>query len=103
MANTAVSKVPVAITFHKSGTQPPVFIAGTFSDSLWEPQEMGFTVDEAGEYTYTKTVHLTPGAHIQYKFRIGLGDWWVLNEDAPTGSSTLLRTPSSPPKHLVTN
>ncbi|KAL2752522.1 hypothetical protein ACRALDRAFT_2029739 [Sodiomyces alcalophilus JCM 7366] len=86
MANTAVSKVPATVTFQKPGTQPPLFIAGSFSDPPWEPQEMPFTTDEAGEHVFTKTIHLSPGSQVQYKLRVGLGDWWILNEGAPTVS-----------------
>ncbi|KAM0286297.1 hypothetical protein ACHAQH_001028 [Verticillium albo-atrum] len=80
----ATSKVPITLTYRKPGTQPPLFVAGTFSDPQWEAQEMQVTTGEDGEHTFFKPLHLPPGSKIQYKIRIGTGDWWVLNEDAPT-------------------
>lgn len=41
-----------------------------------------------GVHTFTKTVEVEPQAKYQYKFRVGEGDWWILNEDAPTGRTT---------------
>jgi len=77
--------IPVTITYQKAGSQPPVFLAGSFSDPAWAPQEMSFTTDEHGEHTFHKEVFTEEGSTIQYKFRIGQGDWWVLDEDAQTG------------------
>ncbi len=45
---------------------------------------MEFVSGEDGEHSFKKEVSAVPGAKIQYKFRIGLGDWWVLDENAPT-------------------
>jgi len=42
------------------------------------------TVDKQGEYTFTKEVEVEEGQEYQYKFRVGEGDWWLLNEDQPT-------------------
>ena len=78
--------VAVTIQYAKPGTQPPIFVAGSFSDPAWQPQEMEYTVDANGEHTYTKEVHIEPAKEYQYKFRMGGGDWWVLNEDSPTGT-----------------
>lgn len=80
----ATPKMPLTITYRHFGTQPPIFIAGEFSDPPWELQEMEYTTDEAGEHIFKKQVLAAPGSQIQYKFRVGTGDWWVLNEDAPT-------------------
>jgi hypothetical protein len=80
----ATPKMPLTITYRHFGTQPPIFIAGEFSDPPWEPQEMEYTTDEAGEHTFKKQLLAAPGSEVQYKFRVGTGDWWVLNEDAPT-------------------
>ncbi|OHW91566.1 pt repeat family protein [Colletotrichum incanum] len=76
--------VSVTITYKKPGTQPPIFVAGSFSDPEWQPQEMQFTTEDGGEHTFYKNIEMPPSTQIQYKFRVGLGDWWVLNEDAPT-------------------
>ncbi|KAK1996756.1 hypothetical protein LX36DRAFT_579835 [Colletotrichum falcatum] len=76
--------VSVTITYKKPGTQPPIFVAGSFSDPQWQPQEMQFTTEDGGEHTFHKNIEVPPCSQIQYKFRVGQGDWWVLNEDAPT-------------------
>lgn len=47
---------------------------------------MEFTHGEDGVYTFTKTFEVEPNSKIAYKYRVGEGDWWVLNEDAPTST-----------------
>ncbi|KAF9874084.1 hypothetical protein CkaCkLH20_08456 [Colletotrichum karsti] len=74
--------VSVTLTYRQPGTQPPIFVAGSFSDPQWQPLEMDFTTEEGGEHTFYKNVEVPPSSQIQYKFRVGLGDWWALNEDA---------------------
>ncbi|KAI1488127.1 hypothetical protein F5X96DRAFT_106474 [Biscogniauxia mediterranea] len=80
----ASPKIPVTFTFHKDGTQPPVFVAGSFSDPSWQPQEMDAAMKENGEYSFTKHVEVGDASEIQYKFRIGLGDWWTIDSTADT-------------------
>jgi hypothetical protein len=80
-------KVSVTLTYASSGAQPPVFLAGSFSEPEWGPQEMEFTTGENGELHFHKEVEVDEGGEYQYKFRIGHGDWWELNEQAPTGRS----------------
>jgi hypothetical protein len=92
-------KVSVTLTYASTGAQPPIFLAGSFSEPAWDPQEMDFTTDENGEHHFHKEVEVSEGGDFQYKFRIGLGDWWALNEQAPTGRfyfSTQYHIPSSP-------
>jgi len=69
------------ITFTKADVQPPVYIAGGFTD--WSPVEMQCESTQSGQNKFTHTTELQPGEH-QYKFRLGPGDWWVLDESAPT-------------------
>ncbi|KAK4147019.1 uncharacterized protein C8A04DRAFT_25214 [Dichotomopilus funicola] len=78
------TQVPVVINYYKPGTEPPVYIAGTFSDPPWIPHQMEHIPRDDGEYNFKKEVCGEPGSTIQYKFRIGTGDWWVLKEDEPT-------------------
>lgn len=80
----AAARIPAVITYRKPGTQPPLYVAGTFSDPPWQPYEMDYTTREDGELEFTKEVYCEPGSTIQYKFRIGEGDWWVLKDDGPT-------------------
>ncbi|KAK0630599.1 hypothetical protein B0T17DRAFT_488716 [Bombardia bombarda] len=75
---------PVTITYRKPGTQPPLYVAGTFSDPPWQPQEMDFTTDSQGEHVFKKKILGKPGSKVHYKFRVGSGDWWVLNDELPT-------------------
>lgn len=77
--------VTVTVKYSKPGTQPPVYLAGSFSDPAWQPQEMEHTTNADGEHEYHKDVQVEKGKEYQYKFRLGPGDWWTLNEDAPTG------------------
>ena len=86
----ASPKIPVTFTFHKDGTQPPVFVAGSFSDPSWQPQEMDAAMKENGEYSFTKHVEVGDTSEIQYKFRIGLGDWWTIDSTADTGRHLFL-------------
>jgi len=79
----ASNLIPAVITYYKPGTQPPLFVAGTFSDPPWQPQEMDHTAREDGGYDFKKEVRAEPGSEIQYKFRVGDGEW-VLKEDGPT-------------------
>lgn len=97
MASTILSmpgnKHAVRIVYSKPGTQPPIFVAGSFCE--WQPQEMQFTTDAQGEHKFIKVVEVEEGQTYQYKFRIGEGDWWTLNEDEPTGMYSLMARPST--------
>lgn len=73
------------ITYRKPGTKPPVFLAGSFSEPQWVPREMEYTQDPDGEYKYTSEIHAMPGHDYQFKFRVGEGDSWVLDENSPVG------------------
>lgn len=82
MASPTVS---VTVTYSKPGTQPPIYLAGSFSKPEWQPEEMQYTTGENNEHEFHKKVEVEPGKGYQYKFRLGAGDWWTLNEDSPTG------------------
>ncbi|KZF21482.1 hypothetical protein L228DRAFT_239456 [Xylona heveae TC161] len=81
----------VKITFVHPGTQPPVFVAGSFTTPPWEPQEMQYTQLQSDaaqgptEYRFHKDVDI-PVGEWQYKFRIGHGDWWALDEATETAT-----------------
>jgi hypothetical protein len=77
--------VSVPIHFQKHGIKPPVFIAGSFSEPAWEPQEMETSAGDGGEVLFKKTVTAVKGTPILYKFRIGEADDWILDERTPTG------------------
>ncbi|KUJ19516.1 uncharacterized protein LY89DRAFT_731911 [Mollisia scopiformis] len=80
----ASQTITVTVKYSKPGTQPPIYLAGSFSDPEWQPQEMQFTTDENNEHEFHKKVDIEEGKEYQYKFRLGPGDWWTLNEDSPT-------------------
>lgn len=80
----APNRVPVTVKFSKPGVQPPVYLAGSFSDPAWQPQEMQHTTESA-EYMYKKEVEVEEGKEYQYKFRIGEGDWWVVDDNSQIG------------------
>ena len=82
----ASKKVSVTITFFHEGTVPPVYLAGSFSQPPWNPEEMEYTVVD-GQHRFTKEVEVEPEASYQYKFRLGHeGSWWVLDEASPKGT-----------------
>lgn len=81
----ADTKVPITIAYRAPGTQPPLFVAGTFSHPQWVPQEMDYTTGEDGQPFFSKAFDVEPNSKIQYKFRVGPGDWWILDETAPIG------------------
>lgn len=88
MAQNLVSAV---ITYHKPGTQPPLYVAGTFSDPPWLPQEMDHTARKDGEYNFKKEIRAEPRSRIQYKFLVGDGEW-VLKDDGPTTTDSFGNT-----------
>ena len=65
---------------------PPVFVAGTFTQ--WQADvEMEYDIVSEGLKTpksFYKMIDLSPGAH-QYKFRLGHGDWWIIDDSTATG------------------
>ncbi|CAJ2510030.1 Uu.00g059300.m01.CDS01 [Anthostomella pinea] len=73
----------VTLTYHKPGTQPPIYVAGSFSDPSWQPIEMDYDAKN-GEYFFTKGVEVGRGIDVHYKFRIGHGDWWALDPETET-------------------
>ncbi|KAI4863044.1 hypothetical protein F4820DRAFT_390777 [Hypoxylon rubiginosum] len=81
-ADMSRRRVPITFTYQKNGTYPPIYVAGSFSDPPWQPQEMDVSIDQHGGHLFTKTVMVDDGSEIQYKFRIGLGNWWALDDSA---------------------
>lgn len=81
------SRVPFTITYRKQGTSSPVFLAGSFTDPPWLPQKMQPELGEDGQSTFKAQIHVEPGKEYQFKFKIGDGEWWVLDEDTPIGMS----------------
>lgn len=83
----APKTVSVTVKYSKPGTQPPIYIGGSFAEPQWQqPREMEYTTDENNEHEFHTEVNVEEGKEYQYKFRVGEGDWWILNEDSPTGT-----------------
>ncbi|KAI9659503.1 MAG: hypothetical protein M1821_001761 [Bathelium mastoideum] len=73
----------VRITYTNPGTRPPVYVATSLTTPPWDPAEMEHEpLGEELEF-YKEFANVKEGVH-QYKFRLGPGDWWVLDENAPT-------------------
>ncbi|KAI1628415.1 hypothetical protein EDD37DRAFT_5104 [Exophiala viscosa] len=73
--------VSTVITFSKPDIQGPVYVAGSFTE--WSPVEMNCESTASGLNKFSYTADLNPGKY-QYKFRLGPGDWWVLDESTST-------------------
>ncbi len=86
---------PIRLRYSHVGTQPPVYIAASFTSPPWDPLEMdsgpapsvGDGQDGGNELEFFKDFSV-PEGHWQYKFRLGPGDWWVCNDTVATGMST---------------
>ncbi|OCT44122.1 hypothetical protein CLCR_00694 [Cladophialophora carrionii] len=81
--------VSTTITFENDNVQPPVFIAGGFTE--WAPIEMTYeatAADGSIKNVFSYKAELEPGEY-QYKFRLGPGDWWVLDESAQKATDEL--------------
>jgi len=78
--------VSTTIIFDGENVQPPVYVAGTFTD--WVPVEMRCKTTEdkgASKHFFSYEAEVEPGDY-QYKFRLGPGDWWVLDDSNPTAN-----------------
>lgn len=85
----------VEITYQHAGTTPPLYVAGSFTEPAWVPEELEcHRTDEDGkdgDPIFHKTFRVKDGSY-QYKFRVGDGDWWICDESKATSKS-----PLSPP------
>lgn len=73
----------VTVTYSSAGLQPPVYITTSLSEPQWDLLEMDCRRTPNGQHEFAKTFHVAEGEY-QYKFRLGLGDWWVCDESKPT-------------------
>ncbi|KAL7923858.1 P-loop containing nucleoside triphosphate hydrolase protein [Trichoderma austrokoningii] len=77
----ASTTVPYTVTYRRPGTEPPLFLAGTFTTVQWGLQEMACSRDEGGEYVFESRVFVEPGREYQFKFKAGQDGHWLLDED----------------------
>lgn len=73
----------VTIDFRSPGAVPPIYIASSITLPQWEPQEMDFENDQDGAFHFYKKNENVKDGEYQYKFRLGGGEWWILDETAP--------------------
>jgi hypothetical protein len=78
----AAMKQPVTLEYSAAGLQPPVYVFTSLSDPQWQAVEMDTEKKDNGDFRYFKTFQAEEGEY-QYKFRIGSGDWWALDENKP--------------------
>lgn len=85
----------VRISYTSPGAEPPIFVAGSFTDPPWQPQELEYELENhnalgkeapSGEiqYKFAKNIRIAEGQW-QYKFRLGLGDWWACDKHKEIG------------------
>ncbi|KAK5746669.1 hypothetical protein LTR17_000685 [Elasticomyces elasticus] len=79
----ATMKSPATVEYTSKGLQPPVYVFTSLSDPQWEPLELDHEQQADGENRFYKTFMAEEGEY-QYKFRLGPGDWWALDESKPT-------------------
>ena len=82
--NQSNMKSHVRLSYSSAGLCPPVYVISSMSEPQWEPVEMEFTQKEDGHYDFYKEFKSEEGQH-QYKFRLGPGDWWALDESKQIG------------------
>ncbi|KAK7548059.1 hypothetical protein IWX46DRAFT_43540 [Phyllosticta citricarpa] len=81
-------KIPVTITFFHPNTSPPVFVATSLTNPPWQVVEMDVKQERtpSGDLIFEKKFDAVEAGEYQYKFRLGPGDWWVCDDNAPTVS-----------------
>ncbi|KAG5940996.1 hypothetical protein E4U53_007504 [Claviceps sorghi] len=85
----SASTTTVTVSYRRRGLEPPVFVAGTFTDPAWESREMQIVTDEFGEHHFTIQVPVEPGKEYRYHFRAGGQDDWFLDEHATIATDSL--------------
>ncbi|KAK1073073.1 hypothetical protein LTR12_013138 [Friedmanniomyces endolithicus] len=79
----AIMTYPATVKYTSKGLQPPVYIFTSLSDPQWEAVEMDHEILADGENGFSKTFMADEGEY-QYKFRLGPGEWWALDDTKPT-------------------
>ncbi|KAK8253300.1 hypothetical protein IWZ00DRAFT_184017 [Phyllosticta capitalensis] len=81
-------KIPVTITFFHPNTNPPVYVATSLTNPPWQVVEMDVKQERtpSGDLVFEKKFDAVEAGEYQYKFRLGPGDWWVCDDNAPTES-----------------
>ncbi|TKA82780.1 hypothetical protein B0A55_01785 [Friedmanniomyces simplex] len=82
-ATTPTMTHPATVEYTSKGLQPPVYVFTSLSDPQWDAVEMDHDKRADGENRFYKTFTADEGDY-QYKFRLGPGDWWALDDAKPT-------------------
>ncbi|KAK4985609.1 hypothetical protein LTR50_005874 [Elasticomyces elasticus] len=69
----------VRITYSHPGTRPPVYIVTSLSKPQWDVLEMS-SRSKGEEFEFYYDFDGVEEGEYQYKFRLGPGDWWVLDQ-----------------------
>jgi len=77
-------KSTVRLSYSNHGLQSPVYVVTSLSDPQWQPIEMQTKQKDDGQFEFYKDFEAEEGPH-QYKFRLGPGDWWTVDETKQTG------------------
>lgn len=90
-------KIPVTITFFHPNTNPPVYVATSLTNPPWQVVEMDVKQERtpSGDLVFEKKFDAVEAGEYQYKFRLGPGDWWVCDDNAPTGKPIARFPPNS--------
>lgn len=80
-------KRALKINYSHPGAVPPVFVATSLTSPPWQPHEMQYSsLENSSELEFYKEFYDVEAGDYHYKFRLGYGEWWVLNESAPKGT-----------------
>ncbi|KAL7798414.1 P-loop containing nucleoside triphosphate hydrolase protein [Trichoderma ceciliae] len=86
MSSTAL---PYTLTYRNPGAEPPIFLAGNFTDAEWGLQEMSFSREDGGEYVFESRILVELGREYQFKFKAGKDGPWVLDESRTTATDEM--------------
>lgn len=81
----------VTITYSKPDLLPPVYIATSMTDPAWQAIEMTLQRQDLqieGSIAmpiYSKSFSNVKKGEHHYKFKLGPGDWWVVDHSKPIG------------------
>jgi hypothetical protein len=56
---------------------------------------MDVLIDDYGAYHFKQVISVEEGTEFEYKFRIGHGNWWVLDDHIETGNTFPFHSHSS--------
>ena len=82
-----MQKQAVQIVYPYPEAEPPIFVAGDFTDPPWDPHELNYEKTSTGESRFSRSFNITDGEW-QYKFRLGSNsseEQWICDNNTETG------------------